>query len=347
VAAAVDDLPELPGVTHRWVSLSSMRMHVAEAGEGPPLVMLHGWPQHWWSFRLLIPELSRRFRVIAPDLRGLGWSDAPPGDYSKAALAGDVLELLDAEGIERAGMIGHDWGGFVAFLLALAHPARGERLLALDIPPPWAGRPRPRQLALPVLASYQALLAMPVLGEGLLRRGSGTVRTIIRLASGPEMRWSEQELDCYAARLRDPARARASSAYYRTFLTRAYAITPTIASPLRSGRPRAAAARLRARTCKSRYVGLPRRQEGRRLGRPPANAPPSPPSVDAQPAHGRATTSPIGAQPDRCGCGSTGAYLGPGREAAATGDRAQPVVRVRALATRSSRLADGDQWPLP
>jgi pimeloyl-ACP methyl ester carboxylesterase len=220
MTSAVDDLPELPGVTHRWVKLASMRMHVAEAGEGPPLLMLHGWPQHWWSFRLLIPELSRRFRVIAPDLRGLGWSEAPAGDYSKAALAADVLELLDAEGIERARVIGHDWGGFIAFLLALEHPDRLERLLALDIPPPWVRRPRPRQLALPLLASYQVLLATPRLGQGLLRRGPGTVRTIIRLASGPRMRWSAQELDCYADRLREPARARASSAYYRTFLTR-------------------------------------------------------------------------------------------------------------------------------
>ena len=193
-------------------------MHLAEAGDGPPLLLLHGWPQHWWCFRHLIPQLSEQFRVIAPDLRGLGWSDAPPAGYAKEQLAGDILELLDREGLDRVSVIGHDWGGFVAFLLALEHPGRIARLMALDIPPPWRGPPHRRQLAAPLLSSYQALLATPRLGEGLLRRGPGTVRTIIRLASGPSMRWSERDLDVYADRLRRPARARASSAYYRTFL---------------------------------------------------------------------------------------------------------------------------------
>jgi pimeloyl-ACP methyl ester carboxylesterase len=197
-----------------------MRMHVAEAGDGPPLVLLHGWPQHWWSFRALIPELARRFRVIAPDLRGLGWSEAPPGDYSKDELARDVLELLELEALDKVSVIGHDWGGFVAFLLALEHPSRVSRLLALDIPPPWRGRLSARQLALPVLASYQVLLATPRVGERVLTRGPAFVRAIIRLASGSQMHWSKQDLDRYALPLCEPARARASSAYYRTFLTR-------------------------------------------------------------------------------------------------------------------------------
>jgi pimeloyl-ACP methyl ester carboxylesterase len=218
MASPAEDLPRVPGVQHRFAQLRGMRMHLAEAGEGPPLLLLHGWPQHWWCFRRLIPQLSRRFRVIAPDLRGLGWSDAPPDGYSKAQLAADVLELLDREGIGRVSVIGHDWGGFVAFLLALEHPERIVRLMALDIPPPWLGPAHPRQLALPILSSYQALLATPLVGEGLLRRGRRTVRAIIRLASGPHARWSNHELDVYADCLRQPARAHASSAYYRTFL---------------------------------------------------------------------------------------------------------------------------------
>lgn len=216
----LEGMPELAGVSHRRVRLSSMSMHVAEAGAGEPLLLIHGWPQHWWSWRLVIPELAQRHRVIALDLRGLGWSDAPPGDYEKSTLAEDVVELLDSEGIEQACVIGHDWGGYVAMLLALAHPRRVRRLLALDIPPPWAGKPHPRQLALPALASYQALLALPGVGPGLLMRRPGLVRAIIKLATGSGLRWSEAELDEYAQRLREPARAQASSMYYRTFLTR-------------------------------------------------------------------------------------------------------------------------------
>jgi pimeloyl-ACP methyl ester carboxylesterase len=132
--------PPLPGVTHRTVDVGEVGLHVAEAGEGPPLLLLHGWPQHWWCWRRLIPRLATRYRVLAVDLRGWGWSDAPAGSYAKATFAADVLALLDAEGLDRVRVIGHDWGGYTAFLLALGHPQRVERVVALDIAPPGSAR---------------------------------------------------------------------------------------------------------------------------------------------------------------------------------------------------------------
>ena len=218
----LSELPVVAGVTHREVDVGAVRLHVAEAGDGPPLVLLHGWPQHWWEWRSLIPQLARSYRVLAPDLRGWGWSEAPPGDYAKRTLAADVLALLDVEGLDRVRLMGHDWGGYLGFLLALEHPERIERLVALDIAPPWPRPtlPRPRHLALPVFGSYQALVATPVLGPRAMTRGPGLVRTLIRAGSGPDARWQDDELDVYADVLRDPARARASSACYRTFLTR-------------------------------------------------------------------------------------------------------------------------------
>jgi pimeloyl-ACP methyl ester carboxylesterase len=216
----LSDLPAVPGVTHRDVDVGATRLHVAEAGSGPPLLLLHGWPQHWWSWRKLIPQLAQTYRVIAPDLRGWGWSDAPPGDYAKARFAADVVGLLDAEGIDRVRVVGHDWGGYTGFLLALERPERVERLVALDIRPPWPGRPRPRHLALPAFASYQVLVGAPGLGPRTMTSGRGFVRAVMRAGSGPGMRWDDGELDAYADVLRDPARARASSACYRTFLTR-------------------------------------------------------------------------------------------------------------------------------
>jgi pimeloyl-ACP methyl ester carboxylesterase len=202
------------------VSLPDVDLHVAEAGAGPPLVLLHGWPQHWWSWRRILPELAQSHRVIAVDLRGWGWSSAPPGPYDKATFARDVVALLDAEGLDRVRVIGHDWGGYTGFLLALDHPERVERLVALDITPPWTGRPRLRHLALPALASYQVLVGTPVLGPATMTASCAFVRGVIRAASGPGMSWTDEELDAYAAVLRQPARARASSACYRTFLTR-------------------------------------------------------------------------------------------------------------------------------
>ena len=213
-------IPAVDGVTHRTVAVGGVRLHVAEAGSGPPLVLLHGWPQHWWAWRHLIPRLAERYRVLAPDLRGWGWSDAPPGDYAKATFAADVLALLDAEGLDRVRIMGHDWGGYAAFLLALEHPERVERLVALDIATPWPGPLRPRQLAFPLLGSYQALVATPGLGPRTMTSGTRFIRTIIRAGSGRGADWTEEELDIYADVLREPARARASSACYRTFLTR-------------------------------------------------------------------------------------------------------------------------------
>jgi pimeloyl-ACP methyl ester carboxylesterase len=215
-------LPHVPSVSHRDVDVGGVRLHVAEAGNGSPLILLHGWPQHWWCWRHLIPQLARTYRVMAPDLRGFGWSDAPPGDYAKADFAADLLGLIDAEGLDRVTVIGHDWGAYAAFLLALDRPQRVERLLALDIPPPWFRRslPSPRHLALPLLASYQLLLATPVVGRRALMSGTGAIRALIRAGSGPKMVWRDSDLDAYAKVLRQAERANASSACYRTFLTR-------------------------------------------------------------------------------------------------------------------------------
>jgi pimeloyl-ACP methyl ester carboxylesterase len=169
----------------------------------------------------VIPRLARDHRLIVPDLRGWGWSDAPPGRYEKATYAADTIAPLDAMGIERAGVIGHDWGGYTTFLLALAHPDRTTRAMALDIPPAWLQRPatHPRYAVLPLVLSYQVAIGMPVSGPRLVAHGR-LVRMLIRGGSGPAMRWTGAELDADVQPLRDPARARASSACYRTFVTR-------------------------------------------------------------------------------------------------------------------------------
>ena len=81
-----------------------LRFHVAEAGAGEPIVLLHGWPQHWWIWRHLVPLLAPHARLVMIDLRGFGWSDAPPGGYDKQTLADDLLAVLDALGLERVGL---------------------------------------------------------------------------------------------------------------------------------------------------------------------------------------------------------------------------------------------------
>ena len=101
-------LPEVAGVTHRYEAVNGIRLHYAEAGEGEPVVLQHGWPQHWWMWRDFIGPLAERYRVICPDLRGHGWSDKPAHGYRKPELLDDVLALLDRLGIERVRWVGHD-----------------------------------------------------------------------------------------------------------------------------------------------------------------------------------------------------------------------------------------------
>ena len=208
--------PEVRGVGHLYLDLpTGVRMHVADAGDpdDPVVVALHGWPQHWWLWRGVIGPLAERFRVYAPDLRGFGWSSpAPDGDYRKDRLADDVLALLDEEGVERAHVLGHDWGGYTGFLLARRAPERVTRLLACNVAPPWGISP---VRALPHLwrFGYQAVVGAPGVGPALVRDGR-MIRAGLRAAM------SDADARVFADRLREPEQAAASSALYRQFLLR-------------------------------------------------------------------------------------------------------------------------------
>jgi pimeloyl-ACP methyl ester carboxylesterase len=218
-------LPDLPGVTHRFVALDGgLRLHVAEAGgDGrgahPPVVLLHGWPQHWWCFRHVIgPLAAAGRRVVAPDLRGFGWSDAPDGPYAKEQLAGDVLALLDALGLDRVDLAGHDWGGWIGMLVGLRAAHRVRRLVALAIATPWPVR-HPGALRHAWRFAYQPAVGAPGLGPALVAR-TPLVATLLRAGAADPERRGRDDVDPYVAALREPARARASSALYRTFLRR-------------------------------------------------------------------------------------------------------------------------------
>jgi pimeloyl-ACP methyl ester carboxylesterase len=211
-------LPSVAGVEHRFVEAGEVRLHVAEAGAGDPVVLLHGWPQHWYCWRRVIPQLAGRHRVLCPDLRGFGWSDAPRSSYAKHELAGDIIALLDALELDRVRLVGHDWGGFVAFLVALRAPERARDLLALSIVHPWGGRPRAAALARLPLLAYQPLVAAPVLGP-LVQRARPFYDVVFGAAGGSRI-WSDDERRAFADVLREPARTEATSRLYRTFLLR-------------------------------------------------------------------------------------------------------------------------------
>lgn len=121
---------------HRRFDLEGTEINAAVGGEGPPLLLLHGYPQTHVTWHRVAPVLARRFTVVAPDLRGYGDSaPARDGDYSKRAMAADQVRLMARLGFARFGVAGHDRGGRVAYRLALDHPSRVSRLAVLDMVP--------------------------------------------------------------------------------------------------------------------------------------------------------------------------------------------------------------------
>jgi pimeloyl-ACP methyl ester carboxylesterase len=208
-------LPRLEGVTHRDVMARGLRFHVAEAGAGEPIVLVHGWPQHWWAWRKVVPLLAPHARLVMPDLRGFGWSDAPPDGYDKQTLADDVLAVLDALELPRVRIVGHDWGGWIAFLACMKAPERFERVLALGISPPF-GRPGAR-VALDLWRfAYMPAIAAPALGERLV----SSERFVRAMLAAPRGAFDEEDLRSFATVLAEPPRARASVLLYRTLLLR-------------------------------------------------------------------------------------------------------------------------------
>src|SRR6476661_9951993 len=108
----------------RYVDAGEVRLHAVIGGEGPTLLLVHGWPETWYAWRLLMPALARDFEVIAVDQRGIGLSDKPENGYDTATLASDLVGLMDALGHERFAMVGFDTGMPIAYALAADHPER-------------------------------------------------------------------------------------------------------------------------------------------------------------------------------------------------------------------------------
>jgi pimeloyl-ACP methyl ester carboxylesterase len=197
------------------VELPGLRVHVAEAGAGEPLVLLHGFPQHWWGWRKVLLPLAARYRVIAPDLRGAGWTGAPSHGYTEEQLVADAVALLDALGLDRVHLAGLDIGGILGFRLCLARPERVRSFVCLGAPHPYPG------VSARVLLETWRLwpgfaTALPLLGPRLLGRRRQLLPRRMMLADTDDPGvWSAEDLELFLHRLRDPARAQAATALYR------------------------------------------------------------------------------------------------------------------------------------
>ncbi|RJK98333.1 alpha/beta fold hydrolase [Vallicoccus soli] len=198
------------------VSANGARFHVAEVGEGPLVLLLHGFPECWWAWRhLLEPLAAAGWRAAAVDLRGYGASDKPPRGYDPPTLVGDVAGVVRALGVERAVVVGHGWGGLLAWTAAVAHPQVVSRVCVVS-----AAHPRRLRTALltdpaQMAASRGALrFQLPVLPERHLA-AEGTVAGLLRAWSGPGAFPDREAEDYYAAALRIPGAAHCALETFR------------------------------------------------------------------------------------------------------------------------------------
>lgn len=120
--------------THHTATVNHVSLHYVMGGQGDPLVLLHGWPVTWYSWRKIMPALAEQYSVVAPDLRGFGDSEKPAAGYDKRTLAEDIYQLMRHLGFEKIYLVGHDMGAPVAYTYAAEHRADVRRLVILDVP---------------------------------------------------------------------------------------------------------------------------------------------------------------------------------------------------------------------
>ena len=211
------------GWRHEEAIVNGIRLHWVEMGAGPLVVLLHGFPEFWYSWRHQIPVLAERFRVVAPDLRGYNLSEKPQAGYDIETLTDDVEALIRSLGEERAVIVGHDWGGVIAWAFAARFPDATEKLVIMNAP-----HPRRFQEAMSsgirqmLRSSYVLFFQIPRLPELLLgaNRCWLLARAMQRSAAAPDT-FTDHDLARYREAMSRPGALTAALGYYRAvFRTR-------------------------------------------------------------------------------------------------------------------------------
>jgi pimeloyl-ACP methyl ester carboxylesterase len=200
--------------------VNNVRLHWVEMGDGPLVVLLHGFPEFWYEWRHQLPALAAAgFRAVAPDLRGYNLSEKPKGvaPYRAAVVTEDVAALIRFLGAERAHVAGHDWGGVIAWNLALRHPERVDRLAVINAPHPAIFRRelrRPRQF---FRSWYAAFFQLPLLPEAMLRAGNArALENVLRRSANPGS-YTDDDVARYKEAMARPGALTAALNYYRAF----------------------------------------------------------------------------------------------------------------------------------
>ncbi len=210
--------------THHEAVVNGVRLHFVEQGEGPLVVLLHGFPEFWYSWRHQIPALAEAgFRVIAPDQRGYNTSEKPPGvrSYRIEHLVDDVAALIEHAGESRAVVIGHDWGGVVAWAVSMLRPEVVEKLVVLNAPHPGALQREFRRLRQLARSWYVFFFQLPWLPEAAIRfRGYRMLDRGLRRESTRPGAFSDEDIAAYKNALAQPGALTAAINYYRAAVRR-------------------------------------------------------------------------------------------------------------------------------
>jgi pimeloyl-ACP methyl ester carboxylesterase len=223
---SVSGAPNLPAgftdtFTSRYVDTGELRLHAVTGGEGPPLLLVHGWPQSWYQFRLIMPTLARDFSVVAVDQRGIGLSDKPPGGYDTATLADDLVALMDTLGHHRFALYGTDVGMPIAYAVAADHSDRVERLVVSEAPIPGVSPSPPLFLPPPLNAMlwHLAFNQLPKINEQLVTGREDIFFGAEFDASAGTHKLPDDTVRYYIDTLRDPDHLRGSFGFYRAIPT--------------------------------------------------------------------------------------------------------------------------------
>jgi len=207
----------MTNIEHGFANVNGIRLHYAQAGHSGQLVLLlHGFPEFWYSWRKQLDALARNFRVVAPDMRGYNLSDKPGGveEYRIDKLVADVIGLIDHFGETKAAIVGHDWGAGVAWAVAQKHPERVSKLVVLQVPPAaaWRANMTAKQL---LRSWYMFFFQLRGLPEWLIRaRNFRAIDDTFKRVGRPDA-FSREDVELYKEAIRQPGALTSAINYYR------------------------------------------------------------------------------------------------------------------------------------
>lgn len=218
--------------THHEAIVNGVRLHWVEQGQGPLVLLLHGFPEFWYSWRRQIPVLAERFHVVVPDLRGYNLSEKPPKGYDVLTLTDDVLALARRLSGERVRVVGHDWGGMLAWVFAIRFPEATEKLVVLNAPHPARFAEevrRPRQFLRSTYALFFRIPRLPELLLGANRCWSLT--RMMRRSAVVKDAFSDEDVERYREAMARPGALTAALNYYRAASLRRLPKDQTVRAP--------------------------------------------------------------------------------------------------------------------